>query len=662
MSIAATQHLLASSEAEAEARFFIAADRLTQSLANRMTQYEQGLVAGAALVATVDKIDRAAWGRFVAGQNIRKRFPGIQAMGLAVWVTQAEREAHVAWVRSEDLPTYSLRPPGEREGYLPILFNEPYEGRNRAVVGFDMLSEQVRRAAILRATGLHEPTISGMVVLAGESAEERPPGFVYYVPAKDASGMTKGVVFAPFRAQDLIAAVREETGGSGLNLILSDGEDTLYADRPLANMSYRQIKELAIGGRNWRIEITSDVRFRLADDQLRAWMIGVAGLSVTLILIIALSALAYNRITTTRFRIFATLGSDWVWEQDARQRFSYFNDPQGHYRGGGSVIGMTRASLFEEVGDPAEQDRHRDVLARMERRQPIRDFEYRSRSIDGTMTVIRLSAEPIYGFRNSFLGYAGIAKDVTIETLREAALVEAKRTAEIASKTKSNFLATMSHELRTPLNAIIGFAELIERQHFGPVANPRYVEYATDIRQSGDQLLALVNDILDIAKIESGKLSLSLSPIQIRATLEQCGVTVGDQAARKNLVISAEIQPDMVVLADQRALRQILLNLMSNAVKFTSEGGRISISAERQDSWIVIAVRDSGVGIAPEALSRIFTPFYQADSAVTIRHGGTGLGLSISKMLTEAMGGQISIASEPGVGTTVVLRLAATTE
>lgn len=655
----AAYYLLEFADAEAEARFSLAADRVTRSLANRMIQYEQGLRSGAALIAAVEKVDRAAFGRFIAGQNIRERFPGIQAMGFAAWIPSDEREDHVRGVRRTDLPSYDIRPAGNRETYLPILFNEPYEGRNRTVVGFDMLSEPIRRAAITRSASLDVPSISGMVVLAGEVVTDRTPGFVFYAPANDSAGRLKGMVFAPFRARDLIEAVMAEAAPPGLTIELKDGVDMLYAS---ANRGghFAATKDIAVAGRQWRLSLYGDETFLSAVDRQRAWIIIGAGALITLALIGMLVALVRSRIAESRFRLFADLGSDWVWEQDANQRFTYFNDPQGQYRGlPSSVIGMTRAELFDLVGAPEDRERLQDLLAQMEDREPIADFEYWSRTETGERAMMRLSAQPKYDLRGRFDGYAGVAKDVTRETVREAALIEAKRAADLANTAKSTFLATMSHELRTPLNAIIGFAELIEHQHFGPDEQDRYLAYATDIRQSGEHLLALVNDILDLAKIESGKVALSLGPVSIAAAAAQCGVTLGDQISRKRLRVTVDVPNDAMVAADARALRQILLNLMSNAVKFTPEDGRIDLAAARDGEDVVITMRDSGIGISEEAMGQIFTPFFQVDHEIAVRQNGTGLGLTISKLLTEAMGGTISLSSEEGQGVTATLRLTA---
>jgi signal transduction histidine kinase len=654
-----TLYVLDSSETEAEARFNSAAERVTLALTNRMVQYEQGLVAGAALISAVESIDRAAWGRFVAGQNIRDRFPGIQAMGLAAWVADTDKTLHEIEVRATGLPDYAIRPPGERATYLPILFNEPYEGRNRTVVGFDMLSEPIRRAAITKAASSGKSAISGVVVLAGEDPNARVPGFVFYVPAFTASYELRGMVFAPFRAQDLIAAVQSEVVGLGLALTLRDGPDTLYAAPPLASIArFGARKELAVAGRVWTLTIAGDDRFLSSADEERAWIIAGAGILVTLTLIGAILALIRSKNAEARYRTFATLGSDWLWEQDADQRFTYISDPNRFLAAlPKSLIGLSRKELFSLVGAPVDKERYGDLLDRMNRHEEITDFEYSFQGSNGSTATIRLSAKPSFGLHGSFLGYSGISKDISLERVREDALLKAKQSAEAANHAKSFFLATMSHDLRTPLNAIIGFSEIIKDQVFGPDARDRYVSYANDIYKSGQHLRDLIDDILDLAKIEAGELKLSAVSVKTSTILDYCQNAIAEMALKGGVSLSLDDPGESCVVVDPRAMKQVLINLISNAVKFTQPGGSVTVSARDEGDKTVLIIRDTGIGISRDALDRIFDAYYQGDPTITDRHVGTGLGLSISAKLTEAMGGKISIVSALGQGTEVTLTL-----
>src|SRR5215831_14486717 len=234
---------------------------------------------------------------------------------------------------------------------------------------------------------------------------------------------------------------------------------------------------------------------------------------------------------------------------------------------------------------------------------------------------------------------------------------EEKTRAEEANQAKSKFLANMSHELRTPLNAIIGFSEIMESGMFGPLGSDKYREYCRDIHQSGQYLLEVINDILDMSKIEAGRIRLDAEQIELESFLNDAMRVVSGRADDKRLKLTARIGRGIRLTADHRLLKQIMLNLLSNAVKFTPEGGRVTIRARATRGWISIAIADTGIGIPEDALARLGRPFEQVESQLTKSHEGSGLGLAIAKSLTELHHGAMRIRSTPGIGTMVLLRL-----
>ncbi|MCA0316732.1 MAG: PAS-domain containing protein [Proteobacteria bacterium] len=234
---------------------------------------------------------------------------------------------------------------------------------------------------------------------------------------------------------------------------------------------------------------------------------------------------------------------------------------------------------------------------------------------------------------------------------------EQKTQAEEASRAKSEFLANMSHELRTPLNAIIGFSEILKDGHFGPLGVTKYGEYARDIHDSGHFLLSVIDDILDMSRIEAGRLKLDPRPTQLDDTLEETMRVVSKMAEDKAIIIEAEVPQDMALVADRRAVKQIALNLLSNAVKFTPRGGMISVRARKARGVIAIAIEDTGIGIPRRAIDKLGKPFEQVQSQFSKNHKGSGLGLAIAKSLAEMHGGSLRIRSTVGRGTTVVVRL-----
>ena len=232
-----------------------------------------------------------------------------------------------------------------------------------------------------------------------------------------------------------------------------------------------------------------------------------------------------------------------------------------------------------------------------------------------------------------------------------------KTRAEEANQAKSKFLANMSHELRTPLNAIIGFSEIMASGMFGALGSDKYYEYCRDIHSSGEYLLDVINDVLDMSKIEAGRLKLDLEQVELARELDDALRVITTRAEAKHLTVTSEIEGGIALKADRRALKQIALNLLSNAVKFTPEDGRITLRGRASRGHVVIGIQDSGIGIPQDALKKLGRPFEQVESQLTKTHHGSGLGLAIAKSLVELHGGDMRIRSKLGAGTTVVVRL-----
>ena len=227
----------------------------------------------------------------------------------------------------------------------------------------------------------------------------------------------------------------------------------------------------------------------------------------------------------------------------------------------------------------------------------------------------------------------------------------------MASQHKSDFLANMSHELRTPLNAIVGFSQVLKQKLFGPV-NEKQDEYLDDILSSADHLLALINDILDLSKVEAGQVDLEMGLFSLREALERGVVMVRERATRNGVQVELRLDPEVDLLqGDERRIRQVVFNLLSNAVKFTPQGGRVDVSAVRQDGEVLVAVSDTGPGIPADDQARIFEEFQQARDTNGERPEGTGLGLALSRSLVELHGGRIWVESEPGKGSTFTFTL-----
>lgn len=351
-----------------------------------------------------------------------------------------------------------------------------------------------------------------------------------------------------------------------------------------------------------------------------------------------------------RLREFAELASDWFWEQDAELRFSWTSPTSPAHRLGLTSDGRTR---WEQVGALPTDPEWVSHVSDLHARRPFRDFRYERAGIEGEIRHVSISGAPVFDAGGQFVGYRGTGRDVTAEVAAERDLRDARDRAEAANRAKSEFLANMSHELRTPLNAIIGFSELIATQPFGKI-EPRYADFAADILASGKHLLELINDLLDMAKIEAGQMPIADERVDLAPLIRSCAAMMAPRAEEGGVVVTVAAGADGPMLrGDRRAIRQILLNLVSNAVKFTQRGGSVELRAEATADGFALVVRDTGIGISKDALSRLGEAFQQADATISRRFGGTGLGLAITRKLLALHGGTLRFDSEPGAGTTV---------
>jgi PAS domain S-box-containing protein len=306
-----------------------------------------------------------------------------------------------------------------------------------------------------------------------------------------------------------------------------------------------------------------------------------------------------------------------------------------------------------ENGKPARE------LAVASRQGRYEDEGWRLRS-DGTRLWANVVITAMRNQAGELIGFTKITHDLTerrAAQMREIAEARRATEAEVANRTKSEFLAAMSHELRTPLNAIGGYAELIAMGIGGPIT-PQQEDYITRIRASQQHLLGIITDLLNFSRIEAGQVAYDLAPVSAQDIIDGVMLLIGPQAELKKIALtSAPASPKLMVLADRQKAEQIVLNLISNSIKFTPRGGRVQVRCTAEGSLVCFAVEDNGVGVPPDKLAAIFEPFVQLGRTRTSQHEGTGLGLSISRDLARAMGGDVTLESTVDVGSTFSLTL-----
>lgn len=362
----------------------------------------------------------------------------------------------------------------------------------------------------------------------------------------------------------------------------------------------------------------------------------------------------------TRLALVAQHANDSVFLMDREDRISWVND---------SFTRITGYSFSEAVGrtpcellgtDAAEPEAIKILLESREKGLPFQ-LEIQSRCKDGSVIWVETNQVPVRGYRGDIETVVAVERDVTAAYLHAQEMEEARAAAEEGGRTKTDFLATMSHEIRTPMNGVIGMAQLLERTPL----DPDQKLYTSTILSSSKTLLALINDVLDLSKLDANKMDLSHVDFNIRDSFQETLNLLQPQAQEKGLAMVLDVSSDIPdrVNGDDRRIRQILLNLLGNAIKFTNEGAvrvALEVTPRGERLSLSFSVEDTGIGIPADKLDHIFEHFSQAEAATTRKYGGTGLGLAISQKLAKAMGGEISVSSEVGVGTclTVTLELA----
>jgi len=356
------------------------------------------------------------------------------------------------------------------------------------------------------------------------------------------------------------------------------------------------------------------------------------------------------RASEERFRNLVETTNDWIWEINQDAVYTYAS-PQAR-----DVLGYEPDELLGktpfDLMPPEEARRVADIFGPIAaQRRPFTALENTNRRKDGQLVILETSGVPFLDGAGNFRGYRGIDRDIT-ERKRVEEAIKARDAALESARLKSEFLANMSHEIRTPMNGVLGMLELLR----GTELDGEQSDYAEAAHRSGEALLALLSDILDLSKIEAGGLCLEEVDFGLRSVVDEVLTLLGGRAYEKGLTLRAEVSasvPDRV-RGDPTRLRQVLTNLVSNAIKFTEQGAVVvKADLEPQGQLMVrFEVSDQGIGIAPEAQEHIFDAFSQADSSTTRKYGGTGLGLAICGRLVEQMDGKIGVNSVPGQGST----------
>ena len=694
-------------------KFEFKAQEIAQAIEDQMLVYEQVLRGGVAFFDSSDFVSREEWKTYVDTLDLSTHWPGIQGLGYAVPVKPESLEKHIAEVRSQGFPEFTVKPPGKRDFYTSIIYLEPFDWRNKRAFGYDMWSNDLRRQAMKKSVETGNAIASGLITLVQETDEDIQKGFLLYIPVykkglpletiENRNDALQGWVYAAFRTNDLMKGILTSRN-SGLDSYTEmeiydhtkSPENLLYSSTPVQEQVkhlFTKEIELDIQGRKKVISIYENENFKAEGANLPKY-IAIGGVIIDALLFYVILALSSVQRKAVRLaqeisgevelknaelkdseeKIKAiventvdgiiTINSEGIVQTYNKTCISLFGySPE-------EVIGKNIKTLVPEPHKSKHDDYLKNYLKTKEAKIIGIGREVECERKDGSTFPADLSISVAYEKGNEV--FIGVIRDITARKnaeekkkkflikLKEKAeeLQRAKEEAILASKSKSEFLANMSHEIRTPMTAILGYIDLLKE-------NPKAVseeamEQILVIEKNGGYLLNIINDILDLSKIEAEKLELEFAPMDIFDLSSNIKELLQAKLVEKKLKFDIDYAfpiPDKV-MADQIRIRQILINLLGNAIKFTQKGSvTLKIKWDEDSSSMVFDVIDTGIGMTEEQQEKVFQSFQQADNSITRKFGGTGLGLAISKRLCEMMNGSISVSSEYGQGTTFTVKV-----
>jgi PAS domain S-box-containing protein len=654
-------------------------EAIVSHVIRRMQDDEQILRGGAGLFNAANTVSRDEWHRYVATLKVGEHYHGIQGVGFSQWLTPAEKEEHIRAIRAEGFPDYSIRPAGERPVYTSIIYLEPFDWRNQRAFGYDMFSEPVRRAAMDQAKDTGETTIAARVTLVQETEQDTQNGLLMYVPIYRQGMPTEtveerrrailGFSYSPIRMNDFIyAALGRMPSDIAFAIYAADAAQpealmfsSLQAEKltlpPGFTPTHQSRIAVDVYGRRWLFVFQTLPSFAASMNLGTSWTILSSGLLVSLLLtVIAFILLAAQKRALAATRSIA--------ESESRFKgaFQYsaigmaLVAPDGTFLKANAslcaMLGYQEEELltmtFQEVTDPEDLAGDLNQVGRL-LAGTAENYEMEKRYLhkNGHSVWALLAVSLVRDNTGAPLYFVSQIEDIDARKRAQAALVIAKEQAEAANRAKSSFLANMSHEIRTPLNAILGFAQVLGRD---PDLNKLQRDNQNTNQRSGEHLLTLINDILDLAKIEAGRITQQVTHFDLPQLLTETEGFFRQHAQNRGLSLSIETAALPVLVAgDPMHLRQVLLNLVSNAIKFTPAGS-VTVRAERAGGdGVRFSVRDTGMGIAPDELPQLFKPFTQTTSGRKVQQG-TGLGLILSRQFVQVMGGELTVESTPGQG------------
>ena len=663
--------------------------RVSDSLAKELEIFQENLTGVEHLFMASTHVNRNEFRIYVEAylerhSNIKalEWIPRVLQTELAEYELQAVRDGYKEFLIREQDAAGNMVPVSERAEYFPVYYLEPLQG-NESALGFDLGSSAQRLATLNRSRETKTMQATSSITLVQDKGEQK--GFLIFAPIyKTVQSGTEagnkqllGFALGVFRINDLMNSILQQGDGNidQLQISLNDTTDPnnpeqLYTSghsvKSLAsdNKIWQISNEIAFAGRTWTLTTIATPEFIQQQRDSSPWITLLIGITLTTLFASYMYAVTdrsrrinelvksrTHQLQASRSRMQAILenavnaiitinkkGSVTLFNPAAEKMFGYAKD---------EVIGRNVKMLMPEPYHSEHDGYLKHHITTGEKRIIGIGREVVGQRKDGSLFPMELAVGEAH--TDNIRSFVGIITDITERKQYEHDLVGAKRQAEMANRHKSAFLNVMSHELRTPLTVILGYLPLLKSKERMPPPES-IVNIAHDMDITGQHLLDLINDLLDISKIEAGEMTLNLEQIDVVTAIQEMEKRFKQLAQDKGIELQTESE-EFKLIVDPRRLRQILINLVGNAMKFTHEG-EIHISAQHVQNMVRFSVSDTGIGIPEADLQDIFDPFRQVDDSSTRKAGGSGLGLAITRRLVELHGGEITVESEQGVGTT----------
>ncbi|MCQ4315652.1 response regulator [Stutzerimonas zhaodongensis] len=674
--LALLHHLERKEERAALKQFDLLVQTTTETIRKRMVDHEQILLGAAGMFDGSDEVTRDQWRNYNERLQLSERYPGIQGVGFAKTVPQAELATHVQSVRAEGLSDYDVAPPGNRDLYTPIVYLEPFNERNRAAFGYDMFAEPIRRQAMLTAAETGETQITGKVTLRQEIYREVQAGILMYAPLYTPGepldtpaqrlDALYGFVFSPFRLDDLMRGILGVNANLNLHIYAGESESVeqmLYASREgeaTEEPKYSQVAKLQLYGQTWTLRLESRPAFDQFFHSNKSLIVGLGtGLSALLFFLTLSLSMRRSRaeslaqqmtehilenkralqLSEERLSLALKGSNDGLWDLNLDIGTFYASPRAWHMLGYRPGELSSDLKLWERVMVAEDLPKARAQLARtMLSKVDHFTAELRLQHKSGKVTPVLVRGYIQRDRSGQPLRISGTSMDLT----------EHKRIEQM----KDEFVSTVSHELRTPLTSISGALGLITAGALGE--SPPAIQQMLEIAHRNSLRLGyLINDLLDMEKITAGKMTFDMREHSLRRLLDEALISNQAFAAHYGVNCILREPANVNVWVDGLRLQQVLTNFLSNAIKYTPEGGEVTLHCSQPDGGHVrISVTDQGPGIPPTFQTRVFEKFAQADASDSRQKGGTGLGLAITKEFIERMGGRVGFDTAEGNGTT----------